>query len=291
MAVIATNGLLKAQHQWVDDELSTDPLQLLILNLMPTKRETERQFLRRFSAVDQDVAVTFMYPTRHHFKTVSRTAIVENYVSIDQVVDQTFDGVVITGAPVEQLPFEDVDYWNEFVAINDWAHRHASQTLYECWAAQAGLYQDFDIPKYELPQKISGIYTATAIDKHSTLMSGLSAGGLLKMPQSRHTALDLPATLPADLRVVAANAEVGPLVLTAPSQRAVYVTGHPEYTADTLAREYYRDRRKQLTVPVPQHYFQSPESTVVNYNWPDASRRFYQNWLASLTLTKVGLES
>lgn len=289
MAVIATNGLLKAQHDWIDDELQTDPLQILILNLMPTKLETERQFLQRFAAVDQDVAVTFMYPTRHHFKTVARAAVVENYVSIDQVVDQSFDGVIITGAPVEQLPFEDVDYWHEFVAISDWAHRHASQTLYECWAAQAGLYQDFDIPKYDLPQKAFGIYSATTVDDHSPLMSGLSAGGLLKMPQSRHTALDLPAQLPADLQVVAANAEVGPLVLTSSEQRAVYVTGHPEYAADTLTREYHRDRRQHRRVPVPQHYFEQSDATVVNYSWPDASRRFYQNWLASLTLTKVGL--
>lgn len=289
MTVVATNGLLKAQHQWVDDSLRSDPLQILILNLMPTKAETERQFLKRFSAVDEDVAVTFMYPKRHHFKTYSQRAVAEAYVSIDQVVDQHFDGLIVTGAPVEQLPFEQVDYWHEFLAIIDWAQRHVTQTLFECWAAQAGLYAQFDVAKRLLPHKITGVYTATTTDNRSRLIKGLSASGLLKMPQSRHTGLDLPATLPDGLNVVAQNDEVGPLVLTSATQHAVYVTGHPEYAANTLAKEYFRDKQKRLPVTLPQHYFADSDLDQVDYSWAHASRQLYQNWLTTLNLTKASL--
>ncbi|RRK11507.1 homoserine O-succinyltransferase [Lactiplantibacillus garii] len=288
MTVTAVNGLLKAQHQW-ENAVVSHPLQILILNLMPTKADTERQFLQRFAAVNSEVAVTFMYPASHHFKSLPRKLVADNYVTLEQVADRYFDGLIITGAPVEKLAFEDVDYWKEFLAVINWAQAHVTQTLFECWAAQAGLYAQFNVQKRLLPAKVFGIYTATAVDDHSQLTTGLSAGGLLKMPQSRHTGLVLPPQLPAGLRVVADNEQVGPLVLSADKQRAVYVTGHPEYEADTLANEYFRDRRKHLPIHVPQHYFKPGDLKQVNYSWPVASCRLYQNWLKTLNLTKVGL--
>ena len=289
MTVTAVNGLLKAQHQWVNGTEVNAPLQILILNLMPTKVDTERQFLQRFAAVDNDVAVTFMYPATHQFKSLPKQLVADNYVTLSQVADQHFDGLIITGAPVEKLDFEAVDYWDELLTIIDWARDHVTQTLYECWAAQAGLYAQFNVQKRLVGEKIFGIYTATVVDEQSQLTQGLSAGGLLKMPQSRHTELVLPTQLPAGLHVVAANDQVGPLVLTAPNQHSVYVTGHPEYEANTLANEYFRDRRKNLPINLPQHYFRHADLKEINYSWPQASCRLYQNWLQSLKLTKVGL--
>lgn len=288
MTVTVTNGLLKARGAWAETAPTTEAQRLLILNLMPTKLSTERQFLQRLAAGDTDVEVTFMYPTSHRFKSLPRQVVAEHYVTLADVADQYFDGLIITGAPVETIDFEAVDYWQEFLTITDWAQTHVGQTLYECWAAQAGLYAQFGIQKQRVGHKVFGIYAATATDVQSPLISGLSAGGLLKMPQSRHTELVLPASSPAGLQVVAENSEVGPLILTAPEQHAVYVTGHPEYEQQTLADEYFRDQRKHLPIQLPEHYFADSQLTTVDYSWRTASNRFYQNWLATLSLTKVG---
>ncbi|CAM3089991.1 homoserine O-succinyltransferase [Lactiplantibacillus plajomi] len=289
MTVTVKNGLLKAQRQWVNGLEPDHALQLLILNLMPTKVTTERQFIQRFAALDTDVAVTFMYPETHQFKSVPRELVAENYVTLGQVVDRYFDGLIITGAPVEKLAFEDVDYWSELEGIISWAQRHASQTLFECWAAQAGLYEQFNVQKRLVDHKVFGIYSADHVDEHSQLVSGFAAGGQLKMPQSRHTELVLPTSLPDGLRVVADSDQVGPLVLAAPALRAVYVTGHPEYEAETLANEYERDLRKRLPIQAPQHYFKAGQPREVDYSWSTASCRLYANWLKTLNLTKVGL--
>ncbi|BDZ31478.1 homoserine O-succinyltransferase [Lactiplantibacillus sp. WILCCON 0030] len=289
MTVIAVNGLLKTQQQWAQPTQGAPLTRVLILNLMPTKLTTERQFLTQFAHLTTDVEVTFMYPVSHHFKSIPRATVAENYVTLTDIAAQHFDGLIVTGAPVEQLPFEAVDYWSEFQTIIDWAQTHVTQTLFECWAAQAGLYAQFKIKKQLVAQKVFGIYTATAVDQASQLVTGLSAGGLLKMPQSRQSRLDLPHHLPADLQVVATNRQVGPLILTAATKHAVYVTGHPEYETDTLANEYFRDRRKHRPINLPQHYFVDQSLKQVRNSWQAASGQFYQNWLETLKLTKVGL--
>jgi len=214
--------------------------------------------------------------------------VAQYYVTLATIEDQYFDGLIITGAPVETLPFESVDYWDELLTIIAWAQRHVHQTLFECWAAQAGLYAQFGIKKRRLSHKVFGIYQATSVDGRAPMMTGLSAGGVLQMPQSRHTELAMPATLPQGLRVVAANQQVGPLILVATEQRAIYVTGHPEYERWTLASEYYRDQRKQLPIQLPEHYFEHGEPAKIDYSWRAASGRLYQNWFATLSLTKVG---
>jgi len=287
MTVTVVNGLLKAQQQWLNQPAGARAMRILILNLMPTKLTTERQFLQRFAALNEDVTVTFMYPATHHFKSVPRALVAKNYVTLAEVADQQFDGLIVTGAPVEQLRFEAVDYWQEFETIVTWAQTHVTNTLFECWAAQAGLYAQFNIRKQLVAQKIFGIFQATTVNAQSRLLHGLQERGSLKMPQSRHTQLDLPADLPADLQVVAANDEIGPLILTSPQQKAVYVTGHPEYEAETLANEYFRDRRKQLPIKLPQHYFADQTLQKIRYNWQSASCQLYENWLGSLKLAKV----
>ena len=229
-----------------------------------------------------------MYPASHHFKSLPQAVVAAHYVTLADIQDQYFDGLIVTGAPVETLPFEAVDYWNELLTIIDWSRQHVSQTLFECWAAQAGLYAQFGIAKRAVAHKIFGIYSATSTDVKSPLISGLNAGSLLKMPQSRHTALVMPERLPAGLQVVADNPKVGPLVLSAPKLHAVYVTGHPEYERRTLADEYLRDRRKHLPIQLPEHYFATEQLTTVDYSWQTSSNQLYQNWLATLNLTKVG---
>lgn len=284
MTVTVVNGLLKAQRQWRNRPQAAAPVRILILNLMPTKVATERQFLNRFAALSTDIEVTFMYPATHRFKSLPRTLIAENYVTLAEIADQHYDGLIVTGAPVEQLPFEAVDYWQEFQTIVDWAQTHVTQTLFECWAAQAGLYYQFDIKKQLVNQKIFGIYAATDVE-HSALVRGLRAGGRFKMPQSRHTQLVLPSSLPVTLQVVAENDEIGPLILAAPQQRSVYVTGHPEYAVDSLANEYFRDRRKRLPINLPKHYFTDGSLQQINYSWEAASCQFYQNWLETVKLS------
>lgn len=287
MTVTANNGLLTSEQQWSQSQSQdAHPLRLLVLNLMPTKQTTERQFLTNLTATNLDVDVTFMYPETHVFKGLPRATVAENYVTLAQIETQFFDGLIITGAPVEKLPFEAVDYWDEFGSIVDWAQTHVTQTLFECWAAQAGLYYQFNIHKQTVANKIFGIYAADTVDHHSPLISGLSAGGLLKMPQSRHTELVLPITLPNDLHMVAANDEIGPLVLTAAKAHAVYVTGHPEYDTDTLANEYTRDVQRQLPIQRPKHYFN--ELQQIDDSWHVTSHQLYANWLRTLQLMKVG---
>lgn len=290
MTVNVVNGLLKAEQQWSNQPQRETVTRLLILNLMPNKLTTERQFLNRLATLtDDELEVTFMYPTTHQFKSLPRQLVADNYVSLADVADDHYDGLIVTGAPVEQLAFEDVDYWDEFQEIVDWAQTHVTQILFECWAAQAALYDQFKIKKQLVAQKVFGIYQATTVAPQSRLVSGLSTGGLLKMPQSRHTRLMLPTTLPNDLQIVAANSEIGPLILTAPGQKSVYVTGHPEYEVDTLANEYFRDRRKQLPIKRPAHYFVDQSGQQIRYSWKTASCQFYQNWIDTLKLTKVGL--
>jgi len=288
MTVTAVNGLLAAQQKWINQPQGDQPMRLLILNLMPTKVTTERQFLSNFAAVPGDFEITFMYPVTHRFKTYSRDTVAANYVSLDQIADQHFDGLIVTGAPVEKLAFEEVDYWDEFTTIVDWAKTHVTQTLFECWAAQAGLYYQFNLQKQLVPEKIFGVYSADSWNQNAQLTRGLTAGGLLKMPQSRHTQLVLPTTLPAELQVVAANDEIGPLILTAPTTNAVYVTGHPEYDTDTLANEYFRDQRKQLPIQLPKYYFKNQSLKTVDDGWHQTSHRLYANWINTLKLMKVG---
>ncbi|CAK1246950.1 homoserine O-acetyltransferase/O-succinyltransferase family protein [Fructobacillus tropaeoli] len=160
MTANAKNGFLHQKQAWQNQKL-IQPLQILVWNLMPTKENTEEQFLSLLNDLDQDVELTFLYACSHHFKTVPKDAVADCYACWHQIKDQNFDGLILTGAPVEQLPFEDVDYWQEFLTIKDWAKDHVGQTINACWSAQAALYQDFGIKKRRLPAKLFGIYEAS----------------------------------------------------------------------------------------------------------------------------------
>lgn len=267
MAANATNGLLLADQQWHNQNL-LNPRRILVLNLMPTKKTTESQFLHQFASLKQDTELTFIYPASHSFKTCSRELIAENYRTFSQIKKQFYDGLIITGAPVEQFDFHQVDYWQEFEKICDWGKRHTSGILFECWAAQAALFHDFAIKKRLLKPKLFGIYSST---DHRFIM-----------PQSRRSESIIDKNnLPKDLKITA-DSKVGPLILRSELFHSTYITGHPEYQKDTLAKEYFRDLDKGLKINKPVNYFKADKQ--INYCWRNSSNLIYQSWLNSLSL-------
>lgn len=285
MTANAKNGFLLCNGKWLNHYLD-HPISILVVNLMPTKEVTERQFLESFNNLQQDVEITFLYPATHHFKNTSYSEINKAYASLADIEAFSFDGLIITGAPVEQLNFHQVDYWEEFRTICDWAERHTKQTLLECWAALGGLYNDYQLGKRQLPHKLFGVYQATSINEHSRLALDFQS---IKIPQSRHaTTVVNPHDLPADLQVVASNEQIGPLIYHSPSKHRTYITGHPEYESDTLAKEYFRDLKKRLPIQEPHDYFADVKTGEVNYSWQQSSTQIYQNWLNTFAQQKVG---
>lgn len=285
MTANAKNGLLLSSGHWQNHYLN-NPVSIAVVNLMPTKEVTEQQFLESFNRFKQDVEITFLYPATHHFKGVSYLTVAKAYASLVDVENYSFDGLIITGAPVEQLDFQQVDYWEEFRTICDWAERHTKQTLLECWAALGGLYNDYQVSKRQLPQKIFGIYQATKVNHHSNLTNNFQD---IQIPQSRHsTPIVNPTNLPHDLQIIASNQEIGPLIYYSPSKHRTYITGHPEYEIDTLAKEYYRDLKKRLPIQEPHNYFTNLKTGKVNYSWQQSSHQIYQNWLNTFRQQKVG---
>lgn len=289
MTANAINGFLNAEQKWVNHE-ATNPLSILVLNLMPTRHNTEHQFLTRFSEINSDVELTFMYPASHHFQGTPRADTEQDYVSLDQIRDAHYDGLIITGAPVETLPFSEVDYWQELEEIINWSRDHVTECLYECWAAQACLFHDFGIRKHLLLSKLFGIFPAERINAESPIARGFGAGGLLKMPQSRHTGIVLDEThLPEGLTVDVSSTETGPMILSAKQLHSTYITGHPEYSEGTLALEYYRDLYEQMPIRLPKNYFIDQDSGTVDYSWKASSIQIYENWTTIIANKKVGL--
>lgn len=279
MTANAANGLAITRQIW-HNQPQKHPIHLVILNLMPTKVTTELQFLKCFNDLKQDVTLTFLYPQSHHFKNSSLDELEEYYFNLHQVSNQDFDGLIITGAPVEKLAFTQVDYWLEFNRLITWATHHVREALFECWAAQASLFVDFKIPKKQLRNKLFGIFTATNINPHSRLTQNFAIKKHIKMPQSRYSTSILDQHhLPGDLKVIIDSQEAGPMILRSVSHHHTYITGHPEYDDDTLAQEYYRDQQKQITINPPQHYFSDQTIKQVDYSWQATSHLIYQNWL------------
>lgn len=289
MTANAINGFLNAEQKWVNHEV-TNPLSILVLNLMPTRHSTERQFLNRFSEISSDAELTFMYPRSHHFRGTSRADIERDYVCLDQIRDAHYDGLIITGAPVETLAFSEVDYWDKIQTIIDWSRDHVTECLYECWAAQACLFNDFGIRKHLLLSKLFGIFEADNIKAGSEITEGFGGQQALKMPQSRHTGIVLDEDhLPEELSVDASSTQTGPIILSAAGLHSTYITGHPEYAEGTLALEYYRDLYEQMPIRLPKHYFIDQDSGTVDYSWKDSSIQIYDNWTKIIANKKVGL--
>ena len=255
------------------------PLRILLLNLMPTKMETETQILRLLSNSPLQVDVELLQTATHEATHVAKEHLTTFYKTFDEVKDQRYDGLIVTGAPVEQMPFEDVDYWDELCAIFDWADRNVYSSYHICWGAQAGLYHRYGLPKYQLAQKISGVFAHRPLDTLHPLMRGLDDAYLV--PHSRHTEIRMNDIAKIkDLQVLSWSDEAGVHLLSDMACRNFYATGHSEYDLMTLANEYKRDLERGLAPQIPQNYFpdNDPAKTPI-LNWRSTGMLLFTNWL------------
>ncbi|NLM45536.1 MAG: homoserine O-succinyltransferase [Firmicutes bacterium] len=255
------------------------PLEIVILNLMPTKIVTETQLLRLLGNTPLQINITLMHPQSHQAKNTPQEHLLKFYKTFDCIRKNNYDGMVITGAPVEQLDFREVDYWEELTAIMDWARKHVFSTLFICWGAQAGLYHYYGVPKYDLPQKLSGVYRHTVCKQYVKLLRGFDDEFYL--PHSRYTEVrreDLEQV--EDLEILAESPEAGVAIVISRDDRQVFMLGHAEYDQLTLKYEYERDLAKGLPVPLPQNYF--PDDDIRRepvVRWRSHANLLFSNWL------------
>jgi len=255
------------------------PLRLLLLNLMPTKIVTETQLLRKLSNSPLQVEVEFLQTISYESKNVDPEHLASFYTSFDKVRDSHYDGMIITGAPVENMEFEEVDYWPELCDIMEWTSKNVYSTLHICWGAQAALYYHYGIPKYPLGPKLSGVYKHNILRPQSQLFRGFDDE--FYIPHSRYTEVreaDIYAV--PELEMLSVSDEAGVFAVKSADNRRVFITGHPEYDADTLALEYKRDTEKGLPIAVPANYFpdDDPSAKPLVY-WRAHAQLLYSNWL------------
>lgn len=255
------------------------PLQVCILNLMPVKQDTELQLLRALSNTPLHVEVTFMKMNSHISLNTPIQHLNRFYNTFDELKERKFDGMIITGAPVEQIPFEEVDYWAELCEIMDWAKTHVTSTFHICWGAQAGLYYHYGLKKVLLPRKLFGVYRHKVMNRKNPLVRGFDDYFLI--PHSRHTAvLSEDIHQCKDLTVLAESDEAGVLLCMSEGGKEIYVMGHPEYDRYTLHKEYVRDKEKGLPIEVPKNYYPDDDDTQKpSLEWRAHCNILYSNWL------------
>ena len=263
----------RAQHQ------DMRPLAICILNLMPVKQDTELQLLRALSNTPLQIEITLLQTATHESKNVSEEHMIAFYQEFDQIKDENYDGMIITGAPVEMMPYEEVEYWDELCEIMEWSKTHVHSTFHICWGAQAGLYYHYGINKIDLPEKLSGIYKHYVLKKNSPLFRGFD--DVFMAPQSRAmtVAREDIEKIP-ELELLAYSDEAGVTMLKTKDSRQFFMTCHPEYDSDTLAKEYYRDLDKGMNPKIPVNYFpdDDPDKKPV-VNWRSTGQLFFSNWL------------
>jgi len=266
-------GEERAQHQDIR------PLKVAILNLMPTKVATETQLLRLLSNSALQVEVTLVHTATYDSKNIDAGHLLQHYVTFEEIQGSKFDGFIITGAPVEQMPFDEVDYWNELTCIIDWAETNVESTLYICWGAQAGLHRRYGIPKYDLPSKMFGVYEHRVLVPTESLLRGFD--DIFLAPHSRHTEIrraDIEKV--GDLHILAESAQAGVYLLATKDGRHIFVTGHSEYDPLTLKSEYDRDVSKGLPIHVPQNYYPKDDpSQHPQVRWRGHANLLFSNWL------------
>lgn len=255
------------------------PLKILILNLMPTKLETETQLLRLLSNSPLQVDVEFLQVATHEAKNVSKNHMEKFYETYDDVKDRKYDGMIITGAPVEQMEFEEVDYWNELCKIMEWSKTNVYSTFHICWGAQAGLYYHYGIKKYPTKKKIFGIFPHKSLDETHPLMRGLD--DIYYVPHSRHTEIKTQDIAQVkDLQILSYSELAGIHIVADMECRKFFVTGHSEYDRDTLAREYFRDKEKGLDIDIPYNYFPNDDvNATPQMEWKGTANILFNNWL------------
>lgn len=255
------------------------PLKIALLNLMPTKITTETQLLRLIGNTPIQVDVTFLHPETHISKNTPEEHLLKFYNTFSEVRDKKFDGLIITGAPVEQMPFEEVNYWDELREIMDWSLHHVYSTFHICWGAQAGLYHHYGIPKYPISEKMSGVYEHRVAKHNVMLLRGFDER--FYAPHSRHTEVrreDIGKV--PELNILAESDEAGVYIVSALKGRQIFVTGHSEYDPLTLKSEYDRDMEKGLGPKIPRNYFPNDDpSKPPMVKWRAHANLLYANWL------------
>lgn len=255
------------------------PLKIIILNLMPTKLETETQLLRLLSNSPLQLDIEFLQVATHKAKNVSKSHMDKFYKTFDEVNENKYDGMIITGAPVEQMEFEEVDYWDELCKIMDWSKTNVYSTFHICWGAQAALYYHYGIKKYKTPKKKFGIFPHTCLDDTHPLMRGLD--DVYYVPHSRHTEIKMSDIAQVkDLQIISYSEEAGVHIVSDMECRNFFVTGHSEYDRDTLAKEYFRDLSKGLDIDMPVNYFPNNDTNLVpKMTWKGTANLIFNNWL------------
>lgn len=255
------------------------PIKILILNLMPQKIVTETQLLRLLANTPLQLEVEFLYMASHESKNTHSDHLEQFYKTFEQVKDSYFDGLIVTGAPVENLPFEAVDYWSELVSVLEWSNNHVFSTLHICWGAQAGLYARYGVQKHNMNRKLSGIYRQDVVNNTNPLMRGFDDD--FQSPHSRYTevkAADISHL--NDLEILSCGEEVGLSILASKNLREVYSFGHLEYDRDTLAKEYQRDCLAGKNPHIPENYFKNDDpSTRPALSWNLPAAQFFTNWI------------
>ncbi|WP_101843538.1 homoserine O-succinyltransferase [Halobacillus sp. Marseille-P3879] len=271
------NIFIMDEHRAITQDIR--PLNILILNLMPEKQRTETQLLRLLSNSPLQVNVDFMHTATYESKNVSKSHLQQFYKSFDQVKDHRYDGMIITGAPVEQLQFEDVYYWDELVEIMEWTKTHVTSVMHICWGAQAALYYHYGIDKFKLNQKRTGIFTHDLLHPDNQLVRGWDDE--FSAPHSRHTDVAEEEILKhEELILLSTSKEAGPFTIQSRDGKHVMVTGHVEYDAATLGDEYHRDWNKGLKPDLPIDYYKDNDPTQKPLNrWRSHAYIMFSNWL------------
>ena len=281
---LPVRGILEQENIFVMDEsraMEQDirPLKIGLLNLMPLKEDTELQILRMLSNTPLQVDVVFVNVSSHVSKNTSTSHLNKFYVPFKDIKKQKFDGFIITGAPVEQMPFEEVDYWEELKEIMDWTKNHVTSTLHLCWGAQAGLYYHYGVDKVQLPAKMFGVFEHFVQNRKTPLLRGFD--DVFLAPHSRHT------TVPAEdirnipnMTVLAESDEAGVFLCMTEDGKQIFVMGHPEYDRVTLHNEYMRDKGKGLEIEVPKNYYKDDNcENKPLLTWRSHANNLYTNWI------------
>lgn len=255
------------------------PLKILLLNLMPTKIDTETQLSRLLGNTPLQVELELIHTSTHKSKNTSQEHLLAFYQTFEDVKHRYYDGMIITGAPVELMEFEEVTYWQELCEIMEWTKTHVHSTFHICWSAQAGLYYHFGVPKKKLDKKMFGIFPHTADYKRSILLRGFD--DVFMVPHSRHTTVlreDLEAV--PELKILASSEEAGVYAVSTENGKQIFITGHSEYDADTLNKEYVRDVNLGKSIEVPKNYFPDDDPTKPPMvTWRSHANLLYSNWL------------
>ena len=271
------NIFVMTEHRAMTQDIR--PLQILLLNLMPTKIDTETQLARLLGNTPLQVELELIHTRSHQSKNTPQEHLFSFYKTFDEVQHRKFDGLIITGAPVEQLPFEEVEYWDELCTIMEWSKTHVHSTFHICWGAQAALYYHFGVPKIPLQEKLFGVFEHHVVRKSSILFRGFDDS--FYVPHSRHTTVRLEdlEKVPG-LKILACSPIAGLYVAATENGKQVFITGHSEYDADTLKKEYFRDKNLGLPIHVPDNYFPNDDDTKEPIvRWRSHANLLYANWL------------